>query len=103
MKFPSEKQIKRALAVLENAPASKPLPKNASKGDIAKYNLCNRFVVFRREKKLSQKTLAEKLEVDPAQMSKILHYNINEFSFDFLFDLLLKIYPKADIKIDLAS
>ena len=103
MKFPSDKQIKRALEILEKAPASRPLPKNASKNDAIKFELCSNFVVYRREKKLSQKELADRLGIDPAQMSKILHYHIDEFSFEFLLTHLLKIYPKTDIKIDLAS
>lgn len=102
MKFPTEKQIKRALEVLEKAPASKPLPKNASKTDMLKYELCSNFVVYRREKKLSQKDLAERLEIDPAQMSKILHYHIEEFSLDYLFELFLKIDPKADLDLKIA-
>ena len=102
MKFPSEKQIKRALEILEKAPGSRALPKDATPNDILKYDLCSRFVVYRRENELSQKELAEMLEIDAAVMSKILHYHIEEFSVDRLIALLIKIYPKASIKIDVA-
>ena len=103
MKFPSRKQIERALEILEKAPGSRLLPKDATPTDKIKYELCSRFVVYRREKEISQKDLAAKLGIDPAQMSKILHYHIDEFSVDYLLGLLLKIRPKTMIRVDEAS
>jgi predicted XRE-type DNA-binding protein len=103
MKFPSKQQIEKAMKILENAPGSRLLPKNASPGDVLKYDLCKRFIVYRREEELSQKDLAESLGIDPAQMSKILHYHIDEFSVDFLLSLLIKIRPKTTIRVDEAS
>ena len=103
MKFPSRKQIDKALKILENAPGTRLLSKDASPSDILKFDLCKRFVIFRREKELSQKELVEKLGIDPAQMSKVLHYHIDEFSVDFLLGLLLKIRPKTTIRVDEAS
>lgn len=90
------------MKILEDAPGTKLLSKDASTGDMLKFDLCKRFVVFRREQELSQKALAEKLGLDPAQMSKILHYHIDEFSVDFLLSLIIKIYPKTDIKVNVA-
>ncbi len=103
MKFPSRKQIERAEKILENAPGARLLPKDASATDKIKFDLCSRFVVFRREKGLSQKDLAGRLGIDPAQMSKVLHFHIDEFSVDFLLGLLLKIRPKTVIRVDEAS
>ncbi len=103
MKFPSEKQINRALKILENAPASRPLPSNATKSEALKHELCKQFVIYLQDEEVSQKALARKLRIDPAQMSKILHYHIEFFSVDFLFELVLKIYPKTEIKISKAS
>ena len=80
MKFPSKKQIERALEVLEKAPDSRLLPPNASKNEVLKYEICRRFVIYVREHKLKQKDLAEELEIDSSLVSKILHYNIDEFS-----------------------
>ncbi len=103
MKFPSRKQIERAEKILENAPGSRLLAKDASATDKIKFDLCSRFVAYRREKGLSQKDLAGRLGIDPAQMSKVLHYHIDEFSVDFLLGLLLKIRPKTVIRVDEAS
>ena len=103
MKFPSRKQIEKAMKVLESAPGTRLLPEGASTADVLKFDLCKRFVVYRREKELSQKELAKKLGIDPAQMSKVLHYHIDKFSVDFLLSLLLKIRPKATIRVDEAS
>ena len=103
MKFPSRKQIEKAMTILDKAEGSRFLPKDASATDKIKFELCSRFVVFRREKGISQKELAEKIGVDPAQMSKILHYHIDGFSVDYLLGLLLKIRPKTTIRVDEAS
>ena len=103
MKFPSDKEIKRVLALLEDDPGSKLLPKNATKGDILKYELCKKFVIYKNKNKLMQKDLAKKLGTDSALVSKILNYHIEEFTVDRLLALLLKIYPKTTIRVDEAS
>lgn len=103
MKFPSREQIEKALKILEKVDGSRLLPKNATPTDKLKFELCSRFVVYRRENEISQKNLAEKLGIDPAQVSKILHYHIDGFSVDYLLGLLLKIRPKTRIIVDEAS
>lgn len=103
MKFPSRKQIEKAMEILDKSEGSRFLAKDASPTDKIKFELCSRFVVYRREKDISQKELADKLGIDPAQMSKILHYYIDEFSVDYLLGLLLKIRPKTTIRVDEAS
>lgn len=103
MKFPTDKEIKRVLALLENEPGSRLLPKNASKSDVLKYEMCKKFVIYKNKKKLLQKDLAKELAVDSALVSKILNYHVDEFTVERLFNLLLKIHPRAAIKLDLAS
>lgn len=103
MKFPTREQIEKAMKILDKAEGSRLLPKDASTTDKFKFELCSRFVVYRREKEISQKDLAAKLGIDPAQMSKVLHYYIDEFSVDYLLGLLLKIRPKTTIRVDEAS
>jgi len=103
MKFPSKKQIERALKVLENAPASRPLPPNATKNDIFKYEICRKFVIYAREHNMKQKDMAELLDTDASIVSKILHYHIEEFSVDRLLTFLWKLYPKASVKLNAAS
>jgi len=90
------------MEILDKAPGSRLLPKGASTTDKIKYDLCSRFVVYRREKGISQKDLAARLGIDPAQMSKLLHYHIDEFSLGHLLDLLLVIYPKTEVKFEVA-
>ena len=103
MKFPTDKEIKRVLALLENDPGSRVPPKNASKGDLLKYELCKKFVIYKNKKKILQKDLAKQLGVDSALVSKILNYYIEEFTVDRLLALLLKIYPKTTIRVEEAS
>jgi len=103
MKFPTDKEMKRVLALLENEPGSRLLPKNASKTDILKYELCKKFVIYKNKKKILQKDLAKELGVDSSLVSKILNYYIDEFTVDRLLMLVLKIYPKTTIRVDEAS
>ena len=102
MKFPTDKEIKRVLALLENESGSRLLPKNASKGDVLKYELCKKFVIYKNQNKMMQKDLAEELDIDSALVSKILNYHIEEFTVDRLLSLLVKLYPKTSIKVDVA-
>ena len=53
MKFPTRKQIERAEAILDKAEGSRLLPKDATTSDKVKFDLCSRFVVYRREKGIS--------------------------------------------------
>ena len=46
MAFPSEKELKSIRAKLEKAEPSRTLPKNASKADRLKYELCEKFVSY---------------------------------------------------------
>ena len=100
--FPSEKEIKEMREKLSKGPASRPLPKNASAVDKIKYQICREFVVFKNSHKITQKALAQKIKVDEALISKILHYNIDEFTIDRLIKFLSVLYPKAHVKIEVA-
>lgn len=98
-KFPSSKDIKEVLAELETAEGSKLLPKNASAVDKLKFELCKSFIIYKQDRKLSQKELADKLEIDPALMSKILHYRFEEFTIDRLVKFLEILHKDISIKI----
>ena len=51
---------------------------------------------------MTQKALAEKINIDEALMSKILHYNIEEFTIDRLVKFLAILHPGAEVKIEVA-
>ena len=98
-KFPSEKELKEAREALEKAPASKLLPKNASPVDRMKYSICEKFVKYKNEHNLTQRALAEKLGIDEALISKIIHYSFDEFTIDRLIKYLAVLYPKLKVQL----
>jgi predicted XRE-type DNA-binding protein len=87
MGFPSEKELKSIRKKLEKVEASRMLPKNATKADKLKYKLCEKFVIYLMEHKMSQVQLAKKLKVDPSRINEIVKYRIDLFTVDKLMNL----------------
>jgi predicted XRE-type DNA-binding protein len=102
-KFPSEAELKDIRERLSQGPASKVLPKNASPIDKTKYAICKEIVIYKNKHKLTQRQLAEKIGENESLMSKVVHYNIEEFTIDRLMKFLNAIYPNAEININVAS
>ena len=101
-KFPSKSELTAVRKQLNRGMASELLPPNASPVERTKYKLCEKFVIYKREQGLSQKELAETLEIDEALVSKILHYHIKEFTTDRFIKYLAKLYPAIEVKVDVA-
>lgn len=101
-KFPSEEELEVVRKELDQGPASRPLPKDASSVDRAKYRLCEKFVIYKNSHNLSQKEVAQRIGIDEALMSKILRYHFDEFTADRLINYLSKIYPEVDVTVQVA-
>ena len=101
-KFPNEKQLKEAREALNKGPAARLLPKNASPVDQTKYALCEEFVKYLNTHKLTQRALAEKLGIDEALVSKIIHYSFEEFTTDRLIKFLSVLYPDVKVTVRVA-
>jgi predicted XRE-type DNA-binding protein len=99
LKFPSRKEIKRVLAELEHVEGSRMLHPDANLVEKIKFEMCASFIVYRREQDITQKELAEKLKLEPALMSKILHYRFDDFTIDLLVRLMEKLHKNITIKI----
>ncbi len=81
MAFPSEKDLKKIRERLEKVEPSYLLPENASKVDRLKYALCQKFVVYLLQHKISQAELARRLSMDTARLNEIVKYKIHLFIF----------------------
>ena len=90
MGLPSEKELKAVRAKLARVEPSRLLPKNASKADRLKYKLCEKFVIYLRENKISQVQLAKKLKIDPSRINEIVKYRIDLEKFRKVGDLRLE-------------
>lgn len=100
MGFPSEKELSVIREKLSKVEPSRLLPKNASKADQLKYRLCEKFVVYLMDHKMSQVNLAKKLKIDPSRINEIVKYRIDLYTVDKLMDLAEKL--KLEFEVDVA-
>ncbi len=99
-KWPAKKSIEEVLEKLELSPElySRAVPKNAPLPDLVKRDMCAEFIVYKREKGLNQRELAQKLEIGEALVSKILRYQFDEFTIDRLIKYLEKLGIKYEFR-----
>ena len=98
-KWPSKREIEEVLKQLEGAPGSRVISKDASPVDRTKHLICAQFVIYMRTRKISQQELAEKLGIDKAVMSKIVHYHFDEFTIDRLIKYLAILDPDLVVEV----
>lgn len=99
MGFPSEKELKAIRKKLESVEPSRMLPKDASKADQVKYKLCEKFVEYILEHKITQAQLAKKLKVDPSRINEIVKYRIDLYTVDKLMDLAERLHLDFDVDV----
>ena len=100
--FPDEKTLKRVRDRLSDPSyggGDLAIPANASKSDVAKYEICQLIAKYRREQGLKQREIAELIGVDESRISDILHGKIESFTLDRLVGYVEKIFPSFRIKI----
>lgn len=94
MRFPSKKKIQEMADKLENVEGSQPLPENATLSEKTKYKICEKFVKYCLENRITQKELADQLEISPARVNEIVKYKIEKFTIDRLLEYYEKLFPK---------
>lgn len=99
MGFPTENELKAVRAKLEKVEPSHALPKNASKADMIKYKICEKFVVYLMKSKMTQVQLAKKLKVSPARINEIIKYRIDLYTLDKLIELADRLDLDFEIKV----
>lgn len=99
MAFPSDKKLKEMREKLEKVEGTLALNPNATPLEKFRWDLCQKFLKFKREKGLTQKELAKMIATDESKMSKILHHRIDEFSTDRLVTFYQIIDPDIEIRV----
>lgn len=100
MAFPTKKEIEEVLKNLGDDDFSIILPKDANKVDKVKYFICQKFVVYLLENEIPQSELARKLNVDRSRINWIIKYRIDHFTIDYLYDLLVRLKPETELKLN---
>jgi predicted XRE-type DNA-binding protein len=98
-KFPNSSEIKEISKKLEKIEGTKALSKNASPLEKFRFELQQKFVIYKLRHKCTQKALADKLDIDEAKISKILNHHLDEFSTDRLISLYQKIDPNLKLAV----
>lgn len=99
MGFPTEKELKSVRKKLESAEPSRMLPKNASKADQIKFRLCEKFVEYILEHKITQVQLAKKLKIDPSRVNEIVKYRIDLYTIDKLMELAERLHLDFHVEV----
>lgn len=99
MGFPSKADLAKVRKKLDKVEGTLDLKENASPLERFRWDLCQKFIKYKKAHGLNQKQLAELLEVDEAKVSKILHNRIDEFSTDRLISLYSKLDPNLKLKV----
>lgn len=104
-KFPKEETLKRIRDKLSDPDytgGNLALPEHPPETDRAKYQLCQIIAKYQREKRLTQKEVAERMGVDEARVSDILHGRIGSFTLDRLLAYTGKLHPNLKVEIKAA-
>ncbi len=99
MGFPSEKELRTIRIKLQNSEPSRLLPNDASKADQVKYKLCEKFVIYLLDHKMTQAQLAKRLKIDPSRINEIVKYRIDLYTIDKLMDLAERLEIDFDVKV----
>jgi len=99
MGFPGEEKLKVMREKLEKAEPSRMLPKNATKAEKLKYAICEKFVVYLLDNKMTQVQLSKKLDIDPARVNEIVKYRIDLFTVDKLLNLSEKLKLNFEVEV----
>ena len=99
MSFPDKKEINKVLKKLEKAEGTLMLHPDATILEKLRWDICQRFIAYKISKGLTQKAVAETLNIDEAKISKIMRHRIEEFSTDRLISLYTSLDPDLTLKV----
>jgi predicted XRE-type DNA-binding protein len=101
VRWPEDSDLKEILNQLSNDDiiGSSILSKDATTVDRIKFSLCAKILEYKHNKNLSQKDLAEKMNLDEPEISRILHYKIERYSIERLLTYAQLIYPKLTLEV----
>src|SRR5215469_2214684 len=75
------------------------LSKNATPLQKSKHELCREILIYQRKHKLTDKELAEQMELTLAETEDILHYRIDYFTLDRLVAYANKLFRSEPLMV----
>lgn len=98
--WPSEEIFTEAERQSVRKSATKKLRADTSPVDRTKHELCEKFIEYFLSEKITQRELSNRLDTTENRVSEILSFNYGTFTIDRLIELLSRIKPNLNIKID---
>lgn len=99
MGMPNKTELKRVLKRLEKMEGTLAPPANPTPLEKFRHDIQQKFVGYILDEKITQRQMAELLEIDEGKVSKILRNRLEEFSTDRLIALYAKLNPKVRLKV----
>tara|TARA_R110002072_G_scaffold534_8_gene4297 strand:- start:51014 stop:51415 length:402 start_codon:yes stop_codon:yes gene_type:complete len=96
----NEEELEERIAKGEIEPVF--VPRITSMSDIGKYQYCNLIIKYKKENNLKQKDIADKIDLNKSEVSKLFSYQLKEFSQDRLIGFV-EVLIRKGAKIDLTE
>lgn len=100
MAFPSGTELKKVRKKLQSSPGTLMLAPHAVALERFRWDICQKFAIYKREHELTVEAMAQVLGTDKAKVSKILRHRIESFSTDRLVTLLQILYPNTKLRVE---
>ncbi len=98
-KFPNSEELKKIRKLVNGVKGSQGLPPDASKLDRAKYKACEKILLYKIKKKISNRQLAHILGCAETRVSEITNYRIQKFTLDRLITFAQSIDPGLVLEV----
>jgi len=97
--WPEENALKRIDKKLARVKGSRVRPAEVDPVESIKYRLCEAVVRYCVEHEMSQRDLANLLEVSESRVSEMVHYRIEKLTIDRLVRHLAKLKQKVKVQV----
>jgi transcription initiation factor IIE alpha subunit len=76
------------------------LPKNATPVEKAKYEICEKILIYQQDKNFTDEEIANKIKITTGETRDILYYHIDYFTLDRLIEYATKLFKPLEIKVN---
>ncbi|CAG8465671.1 11095_t:CDS:1 [Paraglomus occultum] len=100
---PKEQEFEKYLQKIEDpnyqGEVNYALPENPTPLQVAKFNICQNILRYKRENNLTREQTAERIGLSKAETEDILFSHIEQFTLDRLVDYASKLFEPLEIKV----
>ena len=75
------------------------LPENATPLEKAKYELCEKMLIYQQDNNLSDEEIANRIKITTGETRDILYCHIDYFTFDRLITYASNLFSTSEIKV----